>query len=421
MYVAKPTERQLEWYDREFGVLIHYFPYRDGKQILLGREALAAYDPPALDPEQWIRTAWKAGAKYAVLVAKQCAFAAWPTKENDCSVASTRYKDGKGDVVREFIDACAKYGLRPGLYYHTTRFDYYGINNEVTYDYKGAAYQEYVRHVENQLKELMTEYGEIAELWFDGGLIPVRDGGPDVLSLLRRYQPNCITFQGPPEWEHNVRWVGNEEGLAPETCWSTTNAGEARYDGTEAAEEAGVGDPDGKYFWPAETDVPNRTRAAEGGGWGWAPGQEDLIFPPETLLRFYLQSVGRNSNRLVGMAIDADGQFEDEEQFVRFGELLRSHFGTPLVRIDSPAPENGAVTLRVPASAAARYLVVREDITDGQHLRSYSVSVDGAVVRRGSCVGHKCIVPLEAAGGAAVTFRAEDSAGPWKLRDIALY
>ena len=421
MYIAKPTEQHLRWYDQEFGVLIHYSPLQDGKMILPGQHGdLRTYNPPHLDPEQWVRAAWKAGAKYAILVAKQCSFAAWPTKENDYSIASTLYKDGKGDVVQEFIDACKKYDIRPGFYYHTTRYDYYGIDNQVKYDYKGEEYQTYVRHVENQLKELMTEYGEISELWFDGGLIPVEEGGPDVLSLLQQYQPNCITFQGPPQWIHNIRWVGNEEGLAPETCWSTTFAGEARFDGTIPDEQAGIGAPDGKYFWPAEADVPNRTRAAESGGWNWAPNEGHLTFPVETLLRFYTHTIGHNANLLIGMAISEDGLFEDEEQFAAFGELLRNTFGTPVVALEKPVSED-CISLNIPEGKSASWLVIREDITEGQRIRGYAVYAGDMLVCENVCVGHKCIIPLPENCTDTVSFRVTQSAGEWKLRDIALF
>ncbi len=129
-------------------------------------------------------------------------------------------------------------------------------------------YQEYVGHVVGQLTELWSQYGVLFEIWFDGGCLPVEMGGPDIAVLLKKYQPDAIAFQGHKDHPHTLRWVGNEDGLAPENCWATTNAGEVRYDGSISDEKAGIGDPDGKYYWPAETDMPNRTHAAEGGGWG---------------------------------------------------------------------------------------------------------------------------------------------------------
>ena len=105
------------------------------------------------------------------------------------------------------------------------------------------------------------------------------------MPLLKKYQPDAITFQGPRDYAHNVRWGGTEAGLAPENCWASTNAGEARYDGTMPDEKAGVGDPDGKYWWPAETDTPNRSQQAFGGGLAQIKvGEEDLVRTPQELL-----------------------------------------------------------------------------------------------------------------------------------------
>jgi len=427
MYIAKPTKKQLEWQELELGVLIHYIMdiYNPAAPI---KETSVRYaydiehlDPPRLDPEQWVRSAAEMGAKYAILVANHgTGFSLWPTKENDFSVATMAWKNGKGDIVREFVDACKKYNLLPGLYYHPTCNGYYGINNEKTYDYKGEFYQEYVRHVEAQVKELWTEYGELFEIWFDGGVLPPEDGGADLYPLLQKYQPDALTFQGPQKHPHNLRWVGNEDGLAPENCWATTNAGEARFDGTVNSEEAGTGDPDGIYYWPAETDMPNRTHASFGGGWGWAANEEHLIYTPEELLDCYVRSVGRNSNLLLGMAIGTDGSFQDEEQFRAFGKLIRETFGQPVASLTAPESTND-LTLTVPEGKAVNYLSVREVIEEGQHIRAFSVLADGKEIYRSNCVGHRRIVPLNGLTAREITFRVTEAAPGWAVRDVALY
>lgn len=428
MHIAKPTEKQLVWQDLELGVLIHYLldnykPDCHMKEKIIAEEIPASsLNPSKLDPEQWVRAACEMGAKYAVLVAKHgTGFALWPTDVNDYSCKYMKWKDGQGDIVGEFVAACRKYGLKPGLYYHPTCNGYYGINNELTYDYKGEMYQNYVRCVERQVEELWSRYGDLFEIWFDGGCLPVEDGGPDLYSILKKYQPDAVAFQGPKEHPHNLRWVGNEDGLAPENCWATTNAGEARYDGTVPHEEAGVGDPDGKYYWPAETDMPNRDHAAFGGGWGWQPNEADHAYSPDYLLDCYVRSVGRNSNLLVGMAITTDGDFQDEEQFRAFGKLLRETFGTPLTVLDAPVPdEAGFFTLTVPEGKTARYLVIREDIREGQRIRGFEVFADGEKIYASQCVGHKRIVPLGENAYKTVSFRVTEGAEDWRIRDIAL-
>ncbi|MBR4204600.1 MAG: alpha-L-fucosidase [Clostridia bacterium] len=431
MHVAKPTAEQLVWQDMELGVLIHYCleiyrPELTGtwyktKRV---REEIPpqSIHPKKLEPAQWVRSAAQLGAKYAVLVANHCTgFSLWNTKVNDFSIASTDWRGGGGDICREFIEACRAYGLKPGFYYSTGCNGYYGIDDGLRWDYRSPYYQEYVKNVEAQVTELWTEYGELFEIWFDGGIVPPEMGGPDLTPILRKYQPRAICFQGPRDYEHNIRWVGNEDGLAPENCWATTNAGEARYDGTAPEEKAGVGDPDGKYYWPAETDMPNRTHAAFGGGWAWRAGEEHLCFTPEQLLDCYIRSVGRNSNLLLGMAISADGDFQDEEQFRAFGKLIRETFSTPVAYAEGPALTDGRTSLALPEGAAGKYVVIREDISDGQKIRGFRITADGRSIYESECVGHKRIVPLDLNGVRELSLEITKDAGGAAIRDLAVY
>ncbi len=428
MYVAKPTPQQLAWQDCEIGVLIHYLwsTFKPGTNCKNPKMAELIppqnINPKSLDPEQWVISAKEMGAKYAVFVANQCeGFSWWPTRENDFSVATMAWKDGKGDVVREFINACKKHDIKPGLYYSTGCNAYYGIDDNLIKDHNTPEYKEYVRHVENQVKELWSEYGELFEIWFDGGIVPVEQGGPDLKPILTKYQPNAICFQGPKNYAHNVRWVGNEDGLAPQNCWATTNAGDARYDGTEPDEKAGVGDPDGKYYWPAEADMPNRAPSPGTYGWCWIKGRENTIFSPEYLLDCYVRSVGRNTNLLLGMAISPDGEFEDVEQFSAFGKLLKEIFGTPVAINESPAAETGEVTLEIPEGKSFDYIVIRENIENGQLIRAFEILLDGEKICDSFCIGHKRIIPMKGTIAKKLIFKVTESAGDWSLRDIAVY
>ena len=425
---AVPSDKILQWQDLELGVLIHYVldiynPNCHQKQKIIAEEIPpSSVNPSRLDPEQWVRAAYEMGAKYAILVAKHgTGFALWPTDVNDFSCKSMPWKNGKGDIVGEFIAACKKYGLLPGLYYHPTCNGYYGIDNGIQYDYKGEMYQSYVRCVERQIEELWSRYGELFEIWFDGGTIPPEEGGPDLVPLLKKYQPNAVCFQGPKDWPHNLRWVGNEDGLAPPDCWATTNAGETRFDGSATDEQIGVGDPDGIYYRPAETDMPNRNHHAFGGGWGWSAGEETHVFSPEYLLDCYVRSVGRNSNLLIGMAISTDGDFQDEDQFVRFGQLLKKTFGSPAVLLEKPSLENDRIVMESDGKTPMDYLSIREDIRSGQHIRKFHVLADGRKVSDGRCIGHRRIIPLEGLSFRRLEFIVDETVGEYALRDIALY
>ncbi len=428
---AKPTSEQLIWQELELGVLIHYVmeiydPTLTAAELKSDkvREALhpSKINPSNLDPEQWVRSAWEMGAKYAVLVTNHCTgFSLWPTKVNDYCTRSLAWKDGNGDIVGEFISACKKYGLKPGLYYSVNANGYYNISDWDEHDYQAPYYQEYLRNVEAQITELWTEYGPLFEIWFDGGVLPAEEGGLQLEAILRKYQPNALCFQGPRRHPHNLRWVGNENGLAPEDCWATTNAGDVAYDGMTEDENAGIGNPDGKYYWPAETDTPNRAGNSYGGGWAWKNGESHLVRSPEELLDCYIKSAGRNSNLLLGMAINTDGQFEDEKQFIAFGKLLRETFGQAIVEKICGENEQRSIILNLPKDKSGKYLVIREKIDEGQHIRGFRILSDGEEVYSGACIGHKRIVPLDMKGGSAVTFEITDAIDGWKLRDIGIY
>ena len=388
------------------------------------REAVPpeSLDPKKLEPSQWVRSAAELGAKYAVLVANHCTgFSLWDTKVNDFSIAHTKWRGGGGDICREFVEACREYGLKPGFYYSTGCNGYYNINDNWKWDYRSPVYQAYVKNVEAQVTELWTEYGELFEIWFDGGIVPPEQGGPDLTPILKKHQPRAICFQGPRDYPHDIRWVGNEDGLAPENCWAATNAGEARYDGTVPEEKAGVGDPDGKYWWPAECDMPNRTHAAFGGGWGWRAGEEHLLYTPEQLLDCYIRSVGRNANMLMGMSISTDGDFQDEAQLASFGRLIRETFGHAAASADHPEFTEGRCALTLPESGPVKYVVLREDITEGHRIRGFRILADGRPVYESECVGHKRIVPFTDLAAREIAVEITKSAGTPVLRDIAVY
>ncbi len=391
MSKALPTKQQIQWADMEIGVIIHYImeiydpDFKEYKtSAVRTRLSPDKFKPARLDPEQWVRSAAELGAKYAVLVLNHCTgFSLWPTKVNDYSCASMEWKDGKGDIFREFLDACKKYGIKPGAYYSTGCNGYYNINDEWKWDYKSEEYQAYVRCVEEQIKEIWSEYGELFEIWFDGGIIPKEEGGPDVLPILQKYQPDAITFQGPVEALHNIRWVGNELGFAPECCRASVKSDDRiSFDG----------DLHGELWIPAETDFPNRSAKAFGGGWGWKEGEENYVLTPEQLLDCYVKSVGRNTNMMVGMAISTDGDFQDEEQFINFGKLFKKTFAKAVDTIENPAADN--IILRSDGKTKLNYFVISEDISKGENADSLKLFADGKEIYAGECIGHKRIVPL---------------------------
>lgn len=418
MNFAKPTKQQLQWADMEIGVIIHYLmenynPDFKAYKTDAVRTELSPdrFNPQNLDPEQWVRSAYELGAKYAVLVVNHCTgFSLWQTKVNDYSCASMKWKDGKGDIFREFVEACKKYDVKPGVYYSTGCNGYYNINDEVKHDYFADYYQNYVKCVEQQVTEIWSEYGEMFEIWFDGGIIPKEKGGPDIFPLLEKYQPNAIAFQGPPEYPHDIRWVGNELGFAPEDCWSSCNL---------EKQNEWAGTPDGDRWIPAETDFPNRSNEAFGGGWGWKKDEERYVFTPEHLLDCYVKSVGRNTNMLIGMAITTDGDFQDEEQFIAFGKLLKETFGTPKTELENQRETE--ITLKTDSPETMKYLVLCEEISDGHKVTDFSVFADGKKICDGKCIGHKRIIPLENLRAESITVKINEAKPGFNLKSIAVY
>lgn len=415
---AKPTKQQLEWADMEIGVLIHYLmeiysPDFTAYKTDAVRTELSPdrFLPQKLNPEQWVRSAYELGAKYAVLVANHCTgFSLWQTKVNDYSCESMSWKDGKGDIFREFIDACKKYGLKPGVYYSTGCNGYYNINDEVKQDYMSEKYQNFVKCVERQVEELWSEYGEMFEIWFDGGIVPKEKGGPDIYPLLIKYQPNAIAFQGPPDYPHNIRWVGNENGYAPENCWSSCDPKD---------EENRAGSPDGNCWMPAETDFPNRSNNAFGGGWAWRKNEEHLVFSPEHLLECYINSVGRNTNMMLGMAISTDGDFQDEEQFIAFGKLLKGTFGTPSAELKNQY--GSSFVIKTDKTKPIKYITLCEDISDGHKILGFDIFADGVKIYDGKCVGHKRIIPFDNLSASEIRIEIPESVSTPYLKLIAIY
>jgi len=424
-----PTQAQLEWADAEFGVLIHYdihvfkpgFNFRKNR----GKPLPASiFNPAALDTDQWLSAARSAGAKYAVLVAKHCSgFSLWPTETHDYSVKSSPWRGGKGDIVCDFVKSCEKFGIRPGLYYSVSCNGLLGVDDPGRVVGGNPAKQkEYNVIVERQLTELWTRYGKLFEIWFDGGALPPEQGGPAVLSLLLKYQPGAVCFQGPDRFPSDLRWVGNEDGIAPSDCWSTANAAYKSTGGDAFFPVNGKGDPVGKIWAPAETDMPNRRHSAYEGGWFWKKGQDEFLFTKDELVERYYSSVGRNTNLLLGMVIDDRGLVPqaDAARFAEFGAEIARRFAAPVAET---AGEGEVLMLRFGEPARINTAVIMEDIAHGERIREFTLEAltDGGFVPlcRGECVGHKRIERFDSTTASALRLRCIKSTDMPVIRRLA--
>lgn len=425
-----PNKKQTEWADCELGVIIHYSKGLMGEvEDLEGRFPedvinLHSIRPSQYNTDQWMAAAQSMGAKYAIFVANQRVCQGISLWQSNCTPFSLRHapwQDGKADMVKDFIESCKKYGIRPGIYYQVGYGGLYYNRNA----YKKVGTQEhnhYIETVEKSLTELWTQYGDLFEVWFDGGIVPVEQGGPDVYGLLKRYQPQAICFQGPGEHHQNVRWVGNEIGNAPINCWSTAQSNTCSFDGSVSNDEIGIGNPNYRYWSPAETDMGNRDKKACGGGWGWRVGEEQYILSPEHLLECYFLSVGHNSNLLMGMCIDDQGLFPDVKQFGEFGRLIRQLYAHPLGRTQGLG---NSFTVELDEETDVQTISIQEDITLGERIREFSVNARNQngekLLLSAKCIGHRRLINTGGMKVKSITLAIHHAIDTPSIRDFSIY
>lgn len=421
-----PTPQALEWADAEIGVLIHYemFTYHPNWnwEDFEHLPPAATFAPTALDTDQWVRAAKAAGANYAVLVTKHnSGFCLWPTAVHDYCIKSSPWRGGKGDIVGDFFASCKKYGVKPGLYYSVASNSFYRVKEGRVLPGSPITQEQYNRIVIQQLTELWTNYGPVFEIWFDGGVLPVEKGGPDLAPVFA-LQPDAIFFQGPATAKNIVRWSGNEFGIAPRPNWATVDhslpeQGWMTFDGNWN------GDPNGDRWCPVEADLPNRYTFIVS-GWGWRPGLDWMVLPLQELMRSYYQSVGRGANMMIGMAIDTRGLVPDADarRFEQFGNEVRRRFGTPLAETSGRGNE---VTLDLGRARLIDHVVVMEDIAQGQRVRRYEI--EGQIGNRwvrlasGRSIGHKAIHRVGPVRVSKVRLRVSEAAAEPVVRSLRAY
>lgn len=333
---AVPSPRQLDWHTLDTYAFLHFSPntFTD-REWGYGDEDPAIFNPTAFDPDRIVSALKAGGMTGVILTAKHHdGFCLWPTKTTRHSVAASSWKDGKGDVVREIADAARRQGLRFGVY--LSPWD----RNHPSYG--TPAYVEVYRA---QLRELLTNYGEIFEVWHDGA-----NGGDGYYggareerridrrtyydwlttwALVRQLQPKAVIFSdvGP-----DVRWVGNEKGIAGETNWATfapvAPDGGPAAPGLVREKESGTGHRGAPHWIPAECDVSIRP------GWFFHEKENDRVKTPDQLVDLYFQSVGRGCNLLLNVPPDRRGRLHeiDERSLAEFGERIRRLFATDLAR-----------------------------------------------------------------------------------------
>lgn len=387
-----PTAAQLLWQRDELALFLHFgvntFSDREWGD---GREDPQSFNPGALDARQWARTARAAGFKAMVLTAKHHdGFCLWPTATTRHSVASSPWRNGQGDLVREFVDACRAEDLRVGLYLSP-------------WDRNAESYGDSPRYSQfycDQLTELLTRYGPVHEVWFDGangegpnGKRQVYDW-PRYWALVRQLQPNAVMFSdaGP-----DVRWIGNERGVAGDTNWSTVDPAIVTFPGATGAEverSLREGDPAGTVWRPGETDTSIRP------GWFYHPAEDSRVRTIEELAELYFTSVGRNSKLLLNVPPTRAGLIHDTDvqRLTGMHDRLRQLFANEATQ-DQPAqwtttgPMSAVAQVSVSPRDRVTVIELREDISRSQQVSEYIVEgFHGGgwqQISRGTTIGYK--------------------------------
>ncbi len=420
--LPKPSANQLEYLDSEIGVIIHLdlqvfdntFNFRN--ELGVTPDA-TIFNPTQLDTDQWLECASNLGAKYAVLVAKHCSgFSLWPTKAHDYSVASSPWRGGQGDIVKDFVASCHKFGIKPGLYCSAAANGYLKVDNPgIVVGGSAEDNRRYVEIVEIQLTELWSNYGELFELWFDGGVIPVEKGGPKVFELQQRYQPDAIVFSGPPECKNLIRWAGSESGVSVLPALSTVDSKKLTF----------AGDFAGDAFIPIECDMPNRhANRSFQGGWFWHEGQDDSIYSVAELVDKYYKSVGQNANLLLGMVIDNRGLFPENDKncFESFGKVIKRINSIPR---DTTSGEDLCIELDVTQSEFVSEVLIAEDISCGESIRSYVieawVGAEWIGVFEGRGIGHKRLINFGKVATSKLRLRVVEFVGKPIIKEFSAY
>lgn len=387
-----PSPSQLLWQRDELALFVHFgvntFTDREWGD---GKEDPRLFNPARLDARQWARAARQAGFRAMVLTAKHHdGFCLWPTRTTTHSVAASPWRGGRGDVVREFVDACAAEELRVGLYCSPWDRNHPAYGDSPRYDDVFTA----------QLTELLTNYGQVHEVWFDGANGEGPGGRRQVYDwarywgLVRRLQPAAVIFSdaGP-----DVRWIGNERGVAGETNWSTMDPAAVPYPGADGAHIVRAlqqGDPRGSVWRPGETDVSIRP------GWFYHPAEDARVKSVDDLVEIYFTSVGRNSKLLLNVPPTRDGLLHevDVARLAGMRERLAMLFRDDLTRNVTPAwRSTGARTavaeLALPGETELRIADLREQIEHGQRVARYVLEGDDGtrwrVLSRGTTIGYR--------------------------------
>jgi len=447
-----PTENQLRWQEMEYYAFIHFSlnTYTD-QSWGYGNEEVNLFNPDSLDTRQWARICKEAGMKGIIITAKHhCGFCLWPTETTDYSVKNAPWKKGKGDVLREMADACNEYGLKLGIY--VSPWD----RNHPNY-----GKPEYITVFRNQIKEVLSNYGEVFEIWFDGanggdgyygGANETRridrttyyDWQP-TYKMIRELQPGIVIWNDGGD-RADLRWVGTEEGFVGETNWSLLNS-----TGDVPWGMLHYGVENGNVWVPAEVNTSIRPE------WFYHPAEDDKVKTVPKLMETYYHSIGHNGTLLLNFPIMPNGQIHptDEKMALDFGKAVRESFAVNLAESASAEASNvrgksgkfnaakaidgdidtywttddsvtsASLTIDLGQPALINRFMAQEYIRLGQRVKNFTVEVlvegEWNEVAKGTTVGYKRIVRFPSVNASKVRFNITDSKACPLIAKIGIY
>jgi alpha-L-fucosidase len=441
--VPKPTRAQLAWHDMEFYLFMHFGPntFTD-LEWGHGTEKAETFSPDSLDCEQWCRIARSSGAKGIIITAKHHdGFCLWPSKYSTHTVRESKWKDGKGDVLKELSKACKKYGLRFGVYISP-----WDRNHP---DYGTEKYNDVFV---NMMTEIFKNYGPIWELWWDGANGEGPNGKKQVYDwkrfekTVRKLSPQTVIFSdiGP-----DVRWCGNENGIAGKTNWNTLDtAGFTRGAGSPALDTLNCGNEDGKNWIPAECDVSIRP------GWFYHKAEDSKVKSAQQLFDLYIKSVGRGANLLLNVPPDGRGLItaHDSAALAGLEELRSENFRNNISRIGkayyviqngrrsagrlndrnlyssesvSP-PEMMTIGIEFDDPHLVNCIVLKEDISNGQNCKAFRLQLFNnkhEVLKEitGTTIGNKRIITFPELNVTSITLVITSQKWKTSISEIEAY
>ena len=434
----KPTAPQLAWQRAEVGVLISYdlpvfqgTPYNQAQNRITPFNNANIFNPTQLNTDQWIQAAKAGGAKFAVLtVTHETGFALYQSDANPYCMKAIKFQNGKGDIVRDFVNSCRKYGVEPGIYVGIRWNSYLGVH-----DFKIEGSSEFVKRrqaayknmCEQMVTELCTRYGKLFMIWFDGGADDPSKNGPNILPIVTKYQPNCLFYHNAQKAD--FRWGGSESGTVPYPSWSTfpfvfSHAVKQETIFANNFALLKTGDPAGKFWMPAMSDAPLRGHKG-GHDWFWNPSEDHHVNPIDKMMNMYYGSVGHNSTLILGITPDNRGLIPkaDVAMLKAWGDSIKKVFKTPVASLK---PQQKDYTINIPSQKSFSKIVIQENIQEGERVRSFVIEVrindQWKAIKEGSCIGHKYIglldTPIKAT---AVRLIIKEATSAPMIKSFALY